>query len=135
MTVDGDELRWTVQGAELRYAAGRGRAADHPPRRAGSARPAALSDAATVEITDGYLADRMGWREITAAGEGVAAGRSDVPVASVSQELRTYPADLLADPLDVRAATSRCGRAPAPAAAAGPRLPTASAGRAACSAG
>ena len=69
--------------------------------------PAALAGPATVEITDGYLADRIGWREITAAGEGVRLAASPVPAASVSEELRAYPGDLLTDPLDVRSATLR----------------------------
>ena len=45
---------WSPPGVECRLAA-----------------PAALAGPATVEITNGYLADRIGWREITAAGEGV----------------------------------------------------------------
>ena len=57
---------------------------------------------------------RIGWREIIAIGaEGAALGTSTVPAASVSDDLRAYPQDLLSSPLDVSSmtATSRPGRA------------------------
>ena len=125
VTVDGSPLAWSVQGAELTL----------PPGEAGLATtrvecrltaPAELAEPATVVITDGYLADRIGWREITAVGDGVRLAGSEVPVASVSQELRSYPGDLLTDPLDVRAATLQVSRAPrnrAPGAAGPARRP------------
>ena len=72
-------------------AAGRGRAEHHPRRVPARARPAALAEPATVEITDGYLADRIGWREITAAGDGRAAGRVAVPAATVSDGAARLP--------------------------------------------
>ncbi|NUT94909.1 MAG: High-affinity nickel-transporter [Saccharothrix sp.] len=61
----------------------------------------------TVVVRDGYRADRIGWREMTAVGDGVALVDPPVPAVSVSGELRTYPEDLLADPLDVRSVTLR----------------------------
>jgi nickel/cobalt transporter (NicO) family protein len=64
-----------------------------------------LSHAVRVSFRDGYLGDRIGWREITARGQGVHLHASPVPAASVSGELRRYPNDLLSSPLDVRAAT------------------------------
>ncbi|MEN3359981.1 MAG: nickel/cobalt transporter (NicO) family protein, partial [Mycobacteriales bacterium] len=51
----------------------------------------------------GYL-DRVGWREITAVGDGTTLTGSTVPVASRSNRLTAYPADLLSAPLDVRGA-------------------------------
>src|SRR5262249_45520995 len=51
-----------------------------------------------------YRADRIGWREITAAGHGVHIVNSPVPARSVSDSLRSYPADLLGSPLDQRSA-------------------------------
>ncbi|MDQ6846361.1 MAG: nickel transporter [Candidatus Dormibacteraeota bacterium] len=48
--------------------------------------------------------DRVGWREVTAVGTSARVAGSDVPAASVSNELTTYPADLLTSPLDVRSA-------------------------------
>jgi nickel/cobalt exporter len=51
----------------------------------------------------GYL-DRVGWREITAVGDGTTLTTSTVPAASRSDRLTAYPADLLRSPLDVRGA-------------------------------
>lgn len=59
----------------------------------------------TVTFTDAFEQDRIGWREITAAGDGVRLAHSSVPATSVSDELRHYPDDLLSDALDQRTAT------------------------------
>jgi nickel/cobalt exporter len=50
--------------------------------------------------TDGHV----GWHEVTAHGDGVTLSGSTVPTDSVSKQLTAYPADLLASPLDQRAA-------------------------------
>ena len=63
-----------------------------------------LTRGTTVGFADDHLADRIGWREITARGVGVSLVRSPVPQTSVSSELRSYPGDLLSSPLDVRRA-------------------------------
>lgn len=72
---------------------------------------------ATLEFTDGNYADRLGWKEIVAygtGGQGIA--NSTVPAESTSNELRTYPQNLLSSPVDVREATIEVapGAAPAP---------------------
>ena len=55
-----------------------------------------------VRYTDGNYADHIGWREITALGaDGEAVRSSSVPVSSVSDELRAYPASQLQSPLHV----------------------------------
>jgi ABC-type nickel/cobalt efflux system permease component RcnA len=69
-----------------------------------SAAVALSREASTVRFADSYLADRIGWHEVTARGVGVHLVRSPVPATSVSDELRNYPGDLLSSPLDVRAA-------------------------------
>ena len=106
VTVDGAPLTWSVQGAELTL----------PPGEAGLSTtriecrisaPAELGGTSRVDIADGYLADRIGWREMAAVGDGVRLTGSALPTASVSAELRSYPVDLLTDPLDVRSATLR----------------------------
>jgi len=51
--------------------------------------------------------DRVGWREITAVGDGVTLISSSVPSESVSARLTNYPGDLLQSPLDQRVATLR----------------------------
>ncbi|MBL8928234.1 MAG: hypothetical protein JNM77_18705, partial [Pseudonocardia sp.] len=104
VTVDGSALNWAVQGAEVTQPPGQaGLLTTRVECRLGA--PAALAEPATVEIADGYLAARIGWREISAVGDGVRLAGSALPATSVSRELRSYPDDLLADPLDVRAAT------------------------------
>jgi ABC-type nickel/cobalt efflux system permease component RcnA len=53
---------------------------------------------------DTAATDQVGWREITARGDGVTLVRSDVPTRSTSRRLTNYPKDLLTSPLDVRGA-------------------------------
>ncbi|MBA2739872.1 MAG: High-affinity nickel-transporter [Nocardioidaceae bacterium] len=60
-----------------------------------------------IEYVDGNSLDRLGWREITAVGDGVVLTDSDVPTKSVSAELTAYPPDLLSSPLDARSASAR----------------------------
>ena len=55
-----------------------------------------------VEYRDQNYADRIGWREIVVRpAEGVALLESTAPTEDVTDELRTYPDDLLSSPLDV----------------------------------
>jgi ABC-type nickel/cobalt efflux system permease component RcnA len=59
-----------------------------------------------VTFFDRNEPDRPGWREITALARGNARiGDSDVPSQGVSDELRSYPADLFESPLDRRNAS------------------------------
>lgn len=67
--------------------------------------PTDLSDPSTLTFSDEYRADRIGWREITATGDGIAFVDPTVPSDSVSDELRSYPKDLLSSPMDVRSVT------------------------------
>lgn len=106
VSVRGQPVRWTVDSATLTY----------PPGQAGLATtrlvcqlsaPAELDRAAEVAIADSLLPHRTGWREIAASGSGVHILDSPLPSASVSDELRSYPDDLLSSPLDVRTATLR----------------------------
>jgi ABC-type nickel/cobalt efflux system permease component RcnA len=60
-----------------------------------------------LEYANENYPDRIGWREIVlvpAAGAEVSG--ASVPSEPVSDELRTYPEDLLQSPLDVRGATA-----------------------------
>jgi nickel/cobalt exporter len=75
-----------------------------------------------LDFTDGNLAGRAGWREITAVGDRATLEAADVPAASASARLTAYPEDQLSSPLDQRTATLRFrpgGRAAPGAAAAG----------------
>lgn len=61
-----------------------------------------------LELADHAFASRIGWREITvAARDGARLLASSVPATSRSDELRAYPRQLIASPLDVRSATAR----------------------------
>ncbi|WSJ33220.1 nickel transporter [Streptomyces subrutilus] len=82
--------------------------------------PAGLTEPAGLSVRTGYDTGRIGWRELTATGRGVRITRSDVPAASVTRELRAYPQDPLASPLDQRAATLRTE--PGPGAGAAPAV-------------
>ena len=59
-----------------------------------------------LELVDANYAERIGWREITARGEGVELNTT-LPTASASARLTAYPQDLLASPLDLRRAEIR----------------------------
>jgi ABC-type nickel/cobalt efflux system permease component RcnA len=101
--VDGARVHWSVRpdGFEYRH----GSAGLYTSRiSCVLAAPARLSRPATVDVADGYQADRVGWREITAAGHGVHIRNSPVPARSVSHSLLSYPTDLLGSPLDQRSA-------------------------------
>ncbi len=100
----GDRLMWTVSESAFGYTPGAG-GLDVARLTCALTAPAALAGEADLSITNGYLADRVGWREMTASGAGVGLVDSPLPAASVSDELRDYPQDLLASALDVRSAT------------------------------
>jgi nickel/cobalt exporter len=84
----------------------------------------------SLTLRDGTYPERIGWHEITARAEsGMRIDSSNVPAATVSDELRRYPADALTNPVDVRtaavsfersAATGQPGGTSASAAAGGP---------------
>ncbi|MGH3930717.1 MAG: hypothetical protein ACRDTF_12145, partial [Pseudonocardiaceae bacterium] len=105
-TVDGEFLRFAVRSAEVSYPPGQ---ADLPTTRLTCllTAPAQLDEPATLSFLDDFGSDRIGWREITAVGEGIGLPQSPVPTRSISDELRSYPDDLLAEPLDVREVTLR----------------------------
>jgi len=61
-----------------------------------------------LTFVDRSFSSRIGWREVTVrARDGARVVSSSVPAASRSDELRSYPRDLLRSPLDVRSATAR----------------------------
>jgi nickel/cobalt exporter len=61
----------------------------------------------SVSFRDANYADRVGWREITAVGDGTTIVDSDVPERSISSRLTAYPDDRLRTPLDRRSAQVR----------------------------
>jgi nickel/cobalt exporter len=56
-----------------------------------------------LAFEDANYADRLGWHEVTAAGDGATIVRADVPAASPSRQLTSYPKNVR--PLNVRSAT------------------------------
>ena len=74
----------------------------------------------SLDYQDHNFAGRIGWQEVIAMGaEGAALGTSSVPATSISEELRSYPQDLLSSPLAVSTMTATfapgsSGPAPAP---------------------
>jgi nickel/cobalt transporter (NicO) family protein len=68
--------------------------------------PKDWEDHGAGHYTDRTYENRLGWREIVVkGGPGVAIKGSTAPSAGVSDELRSYPRDMLSSPLDVREAT------------------------------
>ena len=106
LRVNGHRVRWSVRPAGFAYRPGS--AGLHTSRVSCAFEAAAdLTRPATMDLVNGYRADRIGWREITAAGHGVRIVHPPVPVRSVTNSLRSYPADLLGSPLDQRSARLR----------------------------
>jgi ABC-type nickel/cobalt efflux system permease component RcnA len=101
LTVDGTRIPWSVDSTTLEIVPG---TAGLPTLRLSCALSAEvdLSTRSRIGFRDDHQTDRIGWREITADGDGVRLLDSPVPAVSPSDELRSYPADLLQAPLDVR---------------------------------
>ena len=75
-----------------------------------AALPTALTAAATLSYEDTSFPERIGWREITVVGDGTTIGAAGAaasvpPTTTASARLSAYPTDLLATPLDMRAAS------------------------------
>jgi nickel/cobalt exporter len=101
LRVDGHRVQWSVRPAGFTYRPGS--AGLHTSRITCALDAAAhLTRPAIVDLVNGYQADRVGWREITAAGHGVHIPNPPVPARSVTDSLRSYPTDLLGSPLDQR---------------------------------
>ncbi|MCY0949974.1 nickel/cobalt transporter [Streptomyces sp. H27-S2] len=75
-----------------------------------------LGSSTAIRVTTHYDTRRVGWHEITANGRGVTVADSTVPAASPTNQLRHYPRDPLAAPLDQRTAELRATPGDGPAA-------------------
>ncbi|MDG4821389.1 sulfite exporter TauE/SafE family protein [Asanoa sp. WMMD1127] len=120
VSVARSRLEWTVDSSSLALTDGAGGLKTSRLECRLTA-PAALgAGPAAVTVDNGFRADRIGWRELAATGIGVRLDGSSVPGATISDELRRYPDDLLSSPPDVRSAsfTAVPDRAAAAAAAA-----------------
>ncbi len=102
--VGGEPLQWTAGHPAFEYAAGSGGLV--VSRLTCDLTAATTVDGRTTFTVDNrYLADRVGWREIVATGDGIRLIDSPVPATSISNELRGYPKDLLSSALTIRTAT------------------------------
>lgn len=123
LRVDGTALTWTVDAH--RHTVLPGAAGLETTRLECDLRADAdLSRPASVEFTDTYRGDRVGWHEITAVGAGVRLSGDPVRATSISNELRTYPEDLLASPLDERTLSLRAAPGAGGSDTVAPALPT-----------
>lgn len=102
----GAALRLTVRDSGFTYHPGEAGLRTSRLRCALSA-PADLRRPADMTVRTTYDSRRIGWQEITARGSGVTLTASDVPAVSATDELRRYPTDPLASPLDQRSADLR----------------------------
>lgn len=59
----------------------------------------------SIVYSDTSFAERIGWREVVVQGDGMTVSSSDLPSASVSARLTSYPKDLLGQPLDITSAS------------------------------
>ena len=66
--------------------------------------PVSVHGAARIDYRDDRYADRIGWREITAVGDGTTL-QSSLRTTSLTDQLRHYPRSMLGHPLDERAAS------------------------------
>jgi ABC-type nickel/cobalt efflux system permease component RcnA len=110
LVVAGQALRLTRDAQELSFPAGQG---GLPLLRAVYDLTAPLPAVAPGGVLDGSLAETTfdnlpGWHEIVVRqGAGAALLESSVPAEDLTNELRTYPADRLGNPLNVRFASFR----------------------------
>ena len=100
------DLSLRVDGRALSLALGR-TALSFPPGQAGLTTlrlecdlraPVTIDRRVSVALQSTAFADRVGWREVTAAADSVTFGTSDVPVDSPSDTLTNYPASQLQSP-------------------------------------
>ena len=98
-TVDGRQITWTLSSSTKEHPLGQ---ADLSTTRLVCEFTAKvdLDRPAQLQFRDESNIDRVGWREITAAGTGIKLTDSPVPTESVSNELRAYPKNMLQSPLD-----------------------------------
>ncbi|GAB4145168.1 MAG: hypothetical protein Fur0021_02210 [Candidatus Promineifilaceae bacterium] len=104
LTLDGAPLPLAVQSQSLTFPAGQG-GLDTLRLELDFVVEMPAASSWAVQYEDGNYAGRLGWQEIVVqAGADVALRSSSAPAASISQELRQYPQDLLQNPLTVNVA-------------------------------
>ncbi len=107
LRVDGVAAPVRVTGSTLQFPPGQGGLVTLRLTCNLVAMSGALHGERRLEFRNANLGDRVGWHEITAAGDGTTLVSSTVPRESVSRALTAYPSDLLRSPLNERAASMR----------------------------
>jgi ABC-type nickel/cobalt efflux system permease component RcnA len=102
LVVDGTATRLTTRSSDLSLPVGQ---AGLRTLRLTCVFRAAVAPGATHDLAfeDANYADRLGWHEVSAAGDGATIVRADVPAASPSRHLTSYPKNVR--PLNVRSAS------------------------------
>ena len=103
--VDGRPLRFVVGAARLAFPQGQGGLTTLRLECELAAPLPAGDGSRTLRYRDGDADGRIGWREVTAAGDRTTIESADVPARSTSARLTAYPQDLLRSPLDQDRAT------------------------------
>ncbi|WP_338693786.1 nickel transporter [Streptomyces sp. Q6] len=105
-TVDGNRLQWRLGSSDFSRHPGE---AGLPTSRlqCDLTAPADLGSPAAISLRTAYDTRRVGWQEITARADGLALASANAPAQSPTAELRHYPADPLASPLNQRSADLR----------------------------
>jgi nickel/cobalt exporter len=103
VTAAGKTVRLTLGAATAQFAPGEG-GLDTLRISCSLAGPSVVDSPTDVRYRSTAYGDRIGWREVTAVGDGTTLRRSDVPRQSISKGLTKYPSDLLSSPPDVRSA-------------------------------
>lgn len=106
LDIAGTPVSWKTGDSTLGYHPGEG---GLPTSRLSCSLTASadLAGPADIDVRTAYDERRIGWQEMTARGQGVTLTRSALPTASPTDELRHYPKDPLATPLDQRSARLR----------------------------
>jgi nickel/cobalt transporter (NicO) family protein len=105
--VDGRPLRFAVLASRLAFPPGQGGLVTLRLECDLAAPAPATGGSHALRYRDGNADGRIGWREVTAAGDRTTLEAADVPARSPSARLTAYPADLLRSPLDQVQATVR----------------------------
>ncbi|MBI3750143.1 MAG: hypothetical protein HY263_00585 [Chloroflexi bacterium] len=106
LTVDGTRLALRADAAGLAFLPGAGGLSTMRVVCELSATPiTAIGASATVAFEDGTFAERIGWREIVAVGDGATIAGPGLLATSPSDRLTHYPTDLLSRPLSMEAVT------------------------------
>lgn len=108
LTIDGQPAPLTLDSQRLEILPGQGGLSIMRIQLGLSARlpELAAGQRATLDYADANYADHQGWHEIVVRnGPGVELAASNASGADLSNELRAYPEDMLAAPLDQRSAS------------------------------